>query len=115
MPTRYAAIAQSGPDLAHTRVTGGGGAQIHIVEGGNPSGRPIVFIHGFSQCWLAWSRQMDSELADDYRLVAMDMRGHGLSDKPEAGYADSTLWADDPGAAIDMLSLEQPLVCGWPH
>ena len=31
----------------------------------------------FSQCWLAWSRQLDSNLAQYHRLVAMDMRGHG--------------------------------------
>ncbi len=64
------------------KITGGGGIPLHLVETGNSRGRPIIFIHGFSQCWLAWSRQMNSDLADDYRLVAMDMRGHGLSDKP---------------------------------
>jgi len=59
-------------------VTGGGGIQLHLLEAGNPTGRSIVFIHGFSQCSLAWARQMNSELANEYRLVAMDMRGHGL-------------------------------------
>jgi pimeloyl-ACP methyl ester carboxylesterase len=65
----------------------GGGIQLHLVETGNASGRPIVFIHGFSQCWLAWTRQLHSALADNYRLVAIDMRGHGLSDKPRVGYS----------------------------
>ena len=87
------------------RITGGGCIQLHLVETGNPKGRPILFIHGFSQCWLAWSRQMNSELAEDYRLVAMDMRGHGLSDKPREGYTDSRLWADDVNAVIQVLSL----------
>ncbi len=82
------------------RITGGGGAQLHVVETGNPRGRPIVFIHGFSQCWLAWSRQLNSALADDHRLVAVDLRGHGLSDKPSDGYGDSRLWADDIDAVI---------------
>ena len=59
------------------QVTSSDGTRLHLVETGNPSGRPIMFIHGFSQCSLAWSRQMNSNLADDYRLVAMDMRGHG--------------------------------------
>lgn len=97
------------------RITGGGGTQLHLVETGNSRGRPIVFIHGFSQCWLAWERQMSSDLADSYRLVAMDMRGHGLSDKPRDGYADSTLWADDVNAVIQALSLEQPVLCGWSY
>jgi len=37
----------------HT-ITGGGGTPLHLIETGNPTGRPILFIHGFSQCWLAW-------------------------------------------------------------
>ena len=71
------------------RITGGGGVQLHVVETGNPQGRPIVFIHGASQCWLQWSRQMNSSLVEDHRLIALDMRGHGLSDKPHDGYNDS--------------------------
>ena len=74
------------------KISGGGGTQLHLVESGNSSGRPILFIHGFSQSWLAWGRQMSSDLADDHRLVAMDMRGHGLSDKPRDSYGDSRLW-----------------------
>jgi pimeloyl-ACP methyl ester carboxylesterase len=99
---------------SHT-VTGGGGAQLHIVEAGNSSGRPIFFIHGFSQCWLAWSRQLNSELTEGYRLVAMDLRGHGLSDKPREGYGDSKLWADDINAAILALSLDHPILSGWSY
>jgi pimeloyl-ACP methyl ester carboxylesterase len=58
---------------------------------------------------------MNSDLADGYRLVAMDMRGHGFSDKPREGYNDSRLWADDVNAAIQALSLEHPLLCGWSY
>ncbi|HWR49963.1 MAG TPA: alpha/beta hydrolase, partial [Bryobacteraceae bacterium] len=97
------------------KVTGGGGVQLHVVETGNPTGYPILFIHGVSQCWLAWSRQMNSELAQDHRLVAMDLRGHGLSDKPREGYADSRLWADDVDAAIRALNLDHPHLCGWSY
>jgi non-heme chloroperoxidase len=68
--------------MKNHKITGGGGIQLHLVETGEPSGRPIMFIHGVSQCWLTWSRQMSSDLADGYRLVAIDLRGHGLSDKP---------------------------------
>lgn len=67
-------------------ITGGGGIRLHAVETGNARGRPIVFIHGASQSWLTWSRQMNSELADDFRLIGLDLRGHGLSDKPREGY-----------------------------
>ena len=97
------------------KITGGGGIQLHLVETGNSRGRPIIFIHGFSQCRLAWRRQMSSALADDYRLVAMDMRGHGLSDKPREGYSDARLWADDVNAAIQALRLDHPILCGWSY
>ena len=97
------------------RVIGGGGTQLHVIETGNPNGRPILFIHGFSQCRLAFSRQLESDLANDFRLVAMDLRGHGLSDKPQEGYADSRLWADDVNAVIQTLGLDHPILSGWSY
>ena len=101
--------------MKHHTITGGGGVRLHAVETGNPGGRPILFIHGFSQCWLAWSRQLNSDLASRYRLIAMDMRGHGSSEKPRDGYADSKLWADDVNAVIQALELDHPVVCGWSY
>jgi non-heme chloroperoxidase len=97
------------------RIIGGGGVQLHVVETGNPRGRPILFIHGASQCWLQWSRQMDSSLVEDHRLVALDVRGHGLSDKPRDGYDDSKQWADDVNAVIQALSLYHPVLSGWSY
>ena len=97
------------------KITGGGGVQLHLVEAGNPNGRPLLFIHGLSQSWRAWSRQIFSDLADDYRLVAMDIRGHGLSDKPREGYGDSRLWADDVNAVIQTLGLDHPILSGWSY
>jgi len=97
------------------QVKGGGGARLHIVETGNPQGRPIVFIHGLSQCWLTWSRQLNSSLARDHRLVALDLRGHGLSDKPRDSYADPKLWADDLNAVLQELNLDHPVLSGWSY
>jgi len=97
------------------RIAGGGGIHLHVVEAGNPDGRPILFIHGLSQSWLSWSRQLDSELARDHRLVAIDMRGHGQSDKPRDAYGDSRLWADDVRGVIDALGLDRPVLCGWSY
>jgi non-heme chloroperoxidase len=99
---------------SHT-ITGGGGVRLHAVETGNPNGRPILFIHGFSQCWMSWRRQLDADLAERFRLVAMDLRGHGLSDKPRDAYGDSRLWADDVHAVIRSLDLERPVLSGWSY
>jgi non-heme chloroperoxidase len=97
------------------KIAGGGGIQLHVVETGNPTGRPIFFIHGLSQCWLQWNRQLNSDLSNDYRLIAMDMRGHGLSDKPRDAYGDSKLWADDVNAVIKTLGLDRPVLSGWSY
>ncbi|HVI78163.1 MAG TPA: alpha/beta hydrolase, partial [Candidatus Acidoferrum sp.] len=97
------------------RIAGGNGAQLHVVEAGNPNGRPILFLHGVSQCWLQWSRQLDSKLADHHRLIALDMRGHGRSDKPATGYTEAKLWADDVNAVIKSLNLDHPVLSGWSY
>jgi pimeloyl-ACP methyl ester carboxylesterase len=98
-------------------VTGGGGVEIHVEERGPSDARPVLLIHGFSQSRLAWTPQFESSLVDDYRLVAMDLRGHGASgtpDDPEA-YRDSVLWADDVRAVIEGLSLDDPTLVGWSY
>jgi len=96
-------------------IAGGAGVQLHVVETGNSNGRPILFFHGASQCGSQWSRQMNSSLAEDHRLLALDMRGHGLSDKPHDGYKDSKLWAEDVNAVIQGLDLDQPVLSGWSY
>jgi pimeloyl-ACP methyl ester carboxylesterase len=101
--------------MKHHTITGGGGTRLHLVEAGNPRGPAILFIHGISQCWLQWSRQLDSSLAQTHRLVAMDMRGHGQSERPRDGYGDASLWADDVDAAIRQLELDRPILCGWSY
>jgi non-heme chloroperoxidase len=101
--------------MTSRRIAGAHGVQLHAIETGNPNGRPILFIHGFSQCSLAWSRQLGSDLAETYRLVALDLRGHGRSDKPREGYADSGTWAGDIDAVIRDLGLDHPILCGWSY
>jgi non-heme chloroperoxidase len=101
--------------MKHRTIIGGGGTRLHLVEAGDPHAPSILFLHGCSQSWLTWDRQMRSELARRYRLVAMDLRGHGSSDRPRDGYDDSRLWAADVDAAIRELELERPILCGWSY
>ena len=100
----------------HT-VRGGGGLRLHVREWGNPDGAQILFIHGWSQNHLCWVKQYESELADEFRLVAYDLRGHGMSEAPlEAEhYTDEKLWADDVAAIMDELRLDRPVVVGWSY
>jgi non-heme chloroperoxidase len=97
------------------RIAGGRGVQLCVVEAGRPDGRPILFLHGASQCHLQWDRQFNSTLSEKHRLVALDFRGHGLSEKPRDAYGDSKLWADDVNAVIQALKLDHPVLSGWSY
>jgi len=109
-------ISRSGPvEIRSHRITGGGDTILNVVESGNQNGRSVLFIHGLSQCALSWRKQLHSDLGNDLRLVAMDLRGHGQSERPTAGYGDQSLWADDVHAVISTLGLERPILCGWSY
>lgn len=98
----------------HT-VRGGGGAALSVYDAGDPHGPALLFIHGFSQSHLAWWRQFHSALALGFRMVAVDLRGHGHSDKPACGYDDGRLWAQDLQAVITTLGLKRPLLVAWSY
>jgi non-heme chloroperoxidase len=106
----------TGPMTIHT-VQGGGGLRLHVREWGRPDGPPILFIHGWSQSHLCWAKQYQSALAEEFRLVAYDLRGHGMSEAPlEPGhYTDAKLWADDVAAIIEQLGLDRPVLVGWSY
>lgn len=100
----------------HT-IAGGGDLRLHVREWGEPSGAPILFIHGWSQNHLCWARQYESPLAQQFRLVAFDLRGHGMSAAPlePENYTDGRLWADDVAAIVDALSLRRAVLVGWSY
>lgn len=100
----------------HT-VVGGGGLRLHVREWGRADGPPILFIHGWSQSHMCWQRQYNSELADEFRLVAYDLRGHGMSEMPgePEQYTHGPLWADDIAAIIAQLGLDRPVLVGWSY
>lgn len=91
------------------------GIALFAAEWGNPGGPAILLIHGQAQCHLSFVRQIESGLAERYRLVAFDLRGHGASDKPHEAerYQDGRLWADDVHAVMAALGVERPVIAGW--
>src|ERR1700749_3859997 len=107
---------RTGRMKAHV-VRGGGGLRLHVREWGPADGPPILLIHGWSQNHLCWARQYESALAGEFRLVAYDLRGHGMSEAPlEPGhYTDGKLWADDVAAIIEELDLDRPVLVGWSY
>ena len=75
------------------------------------SGEPLVFIHGLGGKADSWRLQMEA-LSNNYRVLAMDLRGHGQS-----GYrADEPIcipaFADDVVALLTKLGLDQAHICG---
>ena len=59
------------------------GYRLHYLEAG--TGKPLVMIPGWSQTAAQFKHQIEG-LSDRYRVIAIDMRGHGESDKPTHGY-----------------------------
>ncbi|MDH4380674.1 MAG: alpha/beta hydrolase [Gammaproteobacteria bacterium] len=102
--------------IRHT-IEGAEGVALAVREFGNPAGIPLVLIHGWTQSHLCWVKQYESALADEFRIIAPDLRGHGDSAKPvgEAHYTNSRHWADDLAAVINTLGLEQPVLAGWSY
>lgn len=98
-------------------IVGGGGVKLHVREWGKADAPAILFIHGWSQNHLCWHKQYESGLADTFRLVAFDLRGHGMSEAPEAPehYTQPQPWADDIAAIIDQLGLKLPILVGWSY
>ncbi|MFC4912224.1 alpha/beta fold hydrolase [Actinomadura gamaensis] len=74
------------------------------------SGRPLVFLHGWGTSGRVWDAQA-ADLMTDHRVITLDMRGCGRSDRPATGYtiAEATR---DLLAFLDVLELDRPTLIG---
>jgi non-heme chloroperoxidase len=104
--TGRAARAQAEATAGH--VTTNDGVNLHYLEAG--SGKTILMIPGWSQTAEQFRHQLDG-LSDRYRVIAVDMRGHGESDKPDFGYKISRL-AKDVHDTIHALDLSEVNILG---
>lgn len=77
------------------------GCQLHYEDYGR--GMPVVLVHGLGSSIRDWEYQIPA-LASRYRVVALDVRGHGRSDKPRERYSIAT-FSEDLVALIDHLGL----------
>ena len=84
------------------------GVRLHWVEQG--AGPPVVLLHGFPEFWYSWRRQIPV-LARHLRVIAPDLRGYNLSEKPPGGYDMVTL-TDDVLALVRRLTGERVSVVG---
>lgn len=83
---------------------------------GIEDGRPLVLLHGWAQSMNCWGSGVLDALAANYRVIAVDLRGHGYSGAPEVGYDDSKIWAGDVAAilAAEDVTSDAVLV-GWSY
>ncbi|WP_049974549.1 alpha/beta fold hydrolase [Azospirillum sp. B4] len=99
------------------QVTAADGTMLAVVEGGVPEGRPLLFLHGFGQSHRAFRAQFSGPLAAEFRLLALDLRGHGHSGRPESAdaYGDGPHWGADVAAVRRALGARDVVLVGWSY
>jgi pimeloyl-ACP methyl ester carboxylesterase len=102
--------AQPVGGVAHRTVVANG-IHLHFAEQGE--GPLVVLCHGFPESWYSWRHQLPALSAAGFHAVALDMRGYGQSDRPEAidQYTLLHLVGDMVGV-LDTLGAEQAVIAG---
>lgn len=100
------------PELpgVHHRDVAVDGAVLHLAELGPTDADPVLLVHGWPQNWWCWNR-VAPLLADEYRCLMPDLRGHGWSSAPDDGY-EKEQFADDLLRLLDALGLERVVYVG---
>jgi pimeloyl-ACP methyl ester carboxylesterase len=84
------------------------GVRLHYVTAG--TGPLMLFVHGFPEFWFEWRHQLE-EFARDHQVVAVDLRGYNLSEKPaEVGAYRISQVAEDLRQLIGALGQEKAIV-----
>lgn len=88
-----------------------GEVKLHYAKAGNGE-KLVVFLHGFPEFWFSWRHQLVA-LSDEYTVVAPDLRGFNLSDRP-ANVSDYTIekLAGDVVGLIKHFDKEKAAVIG---
>ena len=89
------------------------GIKIRVVERGEPTSPPVLLVHGWGCSVFVFRRNMPALAAAGFRAIAVDLKGHGLSDKPVAAHEytiDSLV--EHLREILDALGLERPALAG---
>jgi pimeloyl-ACP methyl ester carboxylesterase len=92
------------PGVRHEYVDAGG-LRMHVAVAGPADAPPVLLVHGWPQNWWTW-RHVIPTLAERFRVIAPDLRGHGWSEAPATGYEKEQL-ASDLLAVLDGLAIER--------
>ncbi|MFN0027399.1 MAG: alpha/beta fold hydrolase [Acidimicrobiales bacterium] len=87
----------------------GRGPRLHVLHWGedHTDPTPLVLIHGLASNARLWDGVAATLAANGHRAVAVDLRGHGRSDKPDHGYEMASV-ADDVAALLETLGFTAP-------
>ncbi|HEV7903071.1 MAG TPA: alpha/beta fold hydrolase [Pyrinomonadaceae bacterium] len=96
------------PHASASRFAEVGGVRVHYQERG--TGDALVLIHGNNSSAYSW-RDVFDELAKEFRVVALDLKGFGFTAKPEGDYRLETQAALVIGL-LDQLKIERATLCG---
>ncbi|MET3453358.1 alpha/beta hydrolase [Curtobacterium sp. 1544] len=92
-------------------VTTDDGAEIYFKDWGSADAQPIVFHHGWPLSSDDWDAQMLYFLAEGFRVIATDRRGHGRSSQIGTGH-DMDHYASDVSAVVEHLDLHDAVHIG---
>lgn len=92
-------------------VTTQDGVNIYFKDWGPKEAQPIVFHHGWPLSADDWDNQMLFFLAEGFRVIAIDRRGHGRSDQVSEGH-DMDHYAADVSAVVEHLDLHNAVHVG---
>ena len=104
-----APVDQAGWNGRKHRVTLPNGIELAYLELGNPVGKPLLLLHGYTDSSRTWSLLVP--YLARYRLIIPDQRGHGLSEAPDCCYGTIQM-ADDARLLLDQLKIERAAVAG---
>ncbi|MDQ2747646.1 MAG: alpha/beta hydrolase [Acidobacteriota bacterium] len=89
-----------------------GAVKLHYAIAGKGGEKLVVLLHGFPEFWYSWRKQL-AALSDEYTVVAPDLRGYNLSDKPESvGDYHIDKLVDDVCGLIGHLGYEKAAIVG---
>ncbi len=87
-----------------------GSIELHVTEDGSPSAPPILLLHGITSYSGTWNWFVP-ELADRYRVLRLDFRGHGDSDRSADQYSSSG-YISDAVAVLEQVAGQPAIVMG---
>lgn len=96
------------PDVEHHEIASTDGGTLHVIERG--VGRPLLLIHGITLQAGVWAPQFHL-LADRYRVLAMDVRGHGRSIEGDGGFGRK-IAARDVATVVEHFDLRGAIIVG---